>query len=62
MTFKHPDAATQSSERQPNGQRQLETIAMPELESRLRVSPEQGLTQAEAQQRLAQSGYNELAE
>ena len=37
------------------------TIALPELEAQLRTS-EDGLSQAEAEQRLAQYGYNELVE
>ena len=62
MTLKYVGSAIQPPEPQENGQNQLETISLPELEARLEVSSQQGLTWAESQQRLAQYGYNELAE
>src|SRR5271169_2310213 len=46
---------------QPNAQDDLKSLPMPELQARLGSSPE-GLSQAEAQKRLAQYGPNELTE
>jgi H+-transporting ATPase len=46
---------------QPNTKDDLKSLPMPELEARLGSSPE-GLSQAEAQQRLTQYGPNEIEE
>src|SRR5208282_4240453 len=45
----------------PNAKDDLKSLPMPELQARLGSSPE-GLSQAEAQKRLAQYGPNELTE
>ena len=45
----------------PDPKDDLKTLPLPEVEKKLQSSPE-GLTQAEAQKRLAQYGPNELAE
>jgi H+-transporting ATPase len=45
----------------PDTQDDLQTLPLPELQKRLKSSPD-GLTQAEAQQRLTQYGPNELTE
>jgi H+-transporting ATPase len=46
---------------QPNVKDDLKSLPMPELQAKLGSSPE-GLTQAEAQERLAQYGPNEIEE
>ncbi len=48
-------------ESKPNEKDDLKTLPMPELEKKLGSSPE-GLTQAEAEKRLAQYGPNEIEE
>jgi H+-transporting ATPase len=45
----------------PSGKDDLKTLPLPEVEKKLRSSPD-GLTQAEAAKRLAQYGPNEIAE
>ncbi len=45
----------------PDGTNDLKTLPMPEVEKKLRSSPD-GLTQAEAQKRLTQYGPNEIKE
>ena len=57
-----PEAnAEPKPESKPDAKDDLKSLPMPELEKQLRSSPD-GLTQAEAQKRLAQYGPNELEE
>jgi H+-transporting ATPase len=58
---KPAEAAPHGAMPVPKTQNHLQTLAMPEVEKQLNTSPE-GLTQAEAEKRLAQYGPNELEE
>jgi H+-transporting ATPase len=53
----HPNA----TEQRPNAKDDLKSLPLPELERTLESSPD-GLSQAEAQKRLAQYGPNEIEE
>ena len=56
---KRPDKNQAASS--PSGNSQIAELSLSELEQKLNTSPD-GLSQAEAEQRLAQVGYNELTE
>jgi H+-transporting ATPase len=56
-----PKAPESKPGSKPNAKGDLKSLPMPELQAKLGSSPD-GLRQAEAQQRLAQYGYNEIAE
>jgi H+-transporting ATPase len=56
-----PKAPKPNPGSKPNAQEDMKSLPMPELQAKLGASPE-GLTQAEAQKRLAQYGPNELTE
>ena len=56
--LKSPESKSRSK---PEPKDDLKTLPMPEVEKQLGSSPE-GLSQAEAQKRLAQYGPNEIAE
>jgi H+-transporting ATPase len=56
-----PESGQATPESTPNPQDDLASLPLPELEQRLGSSPD-GLTQVEAQQRLAQYGPNEIQE
>jgi hypothetical protein len=45
----------------PDTKDDLKSLPMPEVEKKLGASPD-GLTQADAERRLAQYGYNEISE
>jgi magnesium-transporting ATPase (P-type) len=45
----------------PDAKDDLKSLPMPEVEKKLGASPD-GLTQADAERRLAQYGYNEISE
>ncbi len=51
----------EASESKPNGKDDLKSLPLPEVEKKLGSSPD-GLSQAEAQKRLAQYGPNEIEE
>src|SRR5271167_3993152 len=51
----------QAPESKPNVKDDLKSLSMPELQAKLRSSPD-GLSQAEAQKRLTQYGPNEIEE
>src|SRR5580704_1527213 len=55
------NASNANSEPKPHTKDDLKTLPMPEVEKKLASSPD-GLTQAEAQKRLAQYGPNEIKE
>ncbi|MGD0991559.1 MAG: plasma-membrane proton-efflux P-type ATPase [Gemmatimonadales bacterium] len=56
-----PTGSESKSGSNPDAQGDLQTLPLPEVEKQLGASPD-GLTQAEAQKRLAQNGPNEIAE
>jgi len=56
-----PKAPESKSGARSNAKHDLKSLSMPELEANLRSSPD-GLSQAEAQKRLAQYGPNEIEE
>ena len=59
----HPNSEAPGSApgSKPDANDDLQTLPLPEVEKRLASSPD-GLTQAEAQKRLAQYGPNEIEE
>ena len=56
-----PNAPESKSGSKPNTKDDLKSLSMPELQAQLGSSPD-GLSQAEAQKRLAQYGPNEIKE
>ena len=58
---KSPESKSGSKPDATNPKNDLKTLPMPEVEKQLGSSPD-GLSQAEAQKRLAQYGPNEIAE
>jgi H+-transporting ATPase len=56
-----PKAPESKPGSKPNAKDDLKSLPLPEVEKKLGSSPD-GLSQAEAQRRLAQYGYNEIAE
>jgi H+-transporting ATPase len=61
LKLKVPESKSGSKPKAPDPKDDLKTLPMPEVEKKLGSSPN-GLTQAEAQKRLAQYGPNEIAE
>ena len=57
----HPKALGAKAGSRPDAKDNLQTLPLPEVEKKLDSSPD-GLTQAEAEKRLAQYGPNEIAE
>ena len=57
----HPKAPESKTGSRPDAKDNLQTLPLPEVEKKLDSSPD-GLTQAEAEKRLAQYGPNEIAE
>ena len=57
----HPKAPGSKARSRPDAKDDLQTLPLSEVEKKLGSSPD-GLTQAEAQKRLAQYGPNEIAE
>jgi len=60
-TIAPPKAPESGQTAKPNSKDDLKSLALPEVEKKLRSSPD-GLTQAEAEKRLAQYGPNEIEE
>ena len=60
-TADQPKAPESKPGSKPNGKDDLKSLPMPELQAKLGSSPD-GLSQAEAQKRLAQYGPNEIEE
>ncbi len=57
----HPNAPESKAGSRPDARDNLQTLPLAEVEKKLDSSPD-GLTQAEAEKRLAQYGPNEIAE